>query len=78
MEHVWVEGYVDYIPSRGAVHKQGDTWIPLDASYKQYTYKTGMDLYSSLTFNGDQFMNGYISDMQDITPYQHYGKQMLT
>lgn len=78
MEHVWVEGWVDYIPSRGAVHKQGDTWIPIDASFKQYTYKTGMDLYSSLSFNGDQFMNGYIADTQDITPYQQYGKQMLT
>ncbi|MBI5184182.1 MAG: C40 family peptidase [Nitrospinae bacterium] len=77
MEHVWVEAYVDYIPSRGAVHKQGDTWIPLDASFKQYTYETGLDLYSSLSFNGDQFMSGYISDIQDITPYQQYGKQML-
>jgi hypothetical protein len=31
MEHVWVEAWIDYIPSRGAVQKQGDTWIPLDA-----------------------------------------------
>lgn len=78
MEHVWVEAWIDYIPSRGAIHKQGDTWIPLDASYKQYNYKIGVDLYSSLAFNGDQFMNRYITDTNDITPYQHYGKEMFT
>ncbi len=40
IEHIWAEAYVDYIPSRGARHKagQGDTWIPLDASYKQHIY----------------------------------------
>jgi transglutaminase-like putative cysteine protease len=37
LEHVWVEAYVDYIPSRGARNKQGDTWIPLDGSFKQYS-----------------------------------------
>jgi transglutaminase-like putative cysteine protease len=43
-EHVWVEAWVDYIPYRGAVHEQGDTWIPLDASYKQYNYVDGLDV----------------------------------
>lgn len=34
MEHVWVEAFIDYIPSRGAKHSegQGDTWISLDPS----------------------------------------------
>ncbi len=43
MEHVWVEAYVDYIPYRGAVAGPGDTWIPLDASFKQYNYVDGID-----------------------------------
>ncbi len=38
MEHVWVEAWIDYIPSRGKVHRQGDTWIPMDPSFKQYNY----------------------------------------
>jgi Transglutaminase-like superfamily len=40
MEHVWVEAWINYIPSRGAKHKngKGDTWISLDPSYKQYTF----------------------------------------
>ncbi|MDP5241123.1 transglutaminase-like domain-containing protein [Uliginosibacterium sp. 31-16] len=44
LEHVWVEAWVDYIPSRGAKHKDGDSWIPMDASYKQYQYTAGMNI----------------------------------
>jgi RHS repeat-associated protein len=44
LEHVWVEAFVDYVPSRGVVQKQSDTWIPLDASFKQYTFTTGVGL----------------------------------
>lgn len=36
MDHVWVEAYIDYAPSRGAVQIQPDTWVPMDASYKLY------------------------------------------
>jgi len=44
-EHVWVEAFINYIPSRGAKHKngKGDNWIPLDPSYKQYSYSNGIE-----------------------------------
>ncbi len=48
LEHVWVEAYVDYVPSRGAVNRSPDTWIPMDASYKQYTYTQGMDIKTAV------------------------------
>lgn len=35
--HVWVEAYVDYVPSRGARHRKGSFWVPLDASFKNTT-----------------------------------------
>lgn len=38
MEHVWVEAWVDFYPSRGAINSEGDSWVPMDASYKQYDY----------------------------------------
>ncbi len=57
LEHVWVKVFVDYIPSRGAVHKQGDTWIPLDASFKQYTYTQGIDIQSAVPFDAQSFAN---------------------
>ena len=79
MEHVWVEAWVDYIPSRAARHKtgQGDTWVPLDGSFKQYTYQNGMDLYNLLPFNAYHFLNTYITDQQETTPYQQYGRQIV-
>jgi hypothetical protein len=55
MEHVWVETWIDYIPSRGARHKEGDTWIPLDASFKQYNYKKGLDIQQITGFDPNAF-----------------------
>ena len=44
LEHVWVEAWIDYHPSRGAKHSVGDSWVPMDASFKQYEYTEGMAL----------------------------------
>jgi transglutaminase-like putative cysteine protease len=59
IEHVWVEAWIDYIPSRGARHKtgQGDTWIPLDASFKQYNYTQGIDIQSAVPFDAQSFID---------------------
>ena len=58
-EHVWVEAWIDYFPSRGARHKdgQGEMWIPLDASYKQYTYTQGLDLQAAVPFDAQSFVD---------------------
>jgi hypothetical protein len=59
MEHVWVEAWIDYIPSRGAVHKagKGDTWIPIDGSYKQFNYTPGIDIKSAVPFDAQTFVD---------------------
>ncbi len=59
IEHVWVEAWIDYIPSRGARHRpgQGDTWIPLDASFKQYAYTQGLDIKTAVPFDAQSFIN---------------------
>ena len=44
LEHIWVKGFVDYVPSAGVINNQGDTWIDLDASFKQHTYPSPVDL----------------------------------
>ncbi|MGR9052556.1 MAG: transglutaminase domain-containing protein [Gammaproteobacteria bacterium] len=51
MEHVWVEAWVDFIPSRGAKHRTGDTWVPLDASFKQYEFIPGVDIEQNRPFD---------------------------
>jgi hypothetical protein len=57
IEHVWVDAYVNYFPSRGARNGPGNEWIPLDASYKQYTYTQGMNITSSVPFDAQSFIN---------------------
>jgi transglutaminase-like putative cysteine protease len=47
MEHVWVEAFIDYVPSRGAVHRVGDTWVPMDAAFKQHTFTPLSGLYTA-------------------------------
>ena len=55
LEHVFVQAFIDYIPSRGAVHRQGDTWISLDPSFKQYNYTQGIDIKSAVPFDAQTF-----------------------
>lgn len=58
LEHVWVEAYVDYVPSRGAVHRQGDTWVPLDTSFKRYQFVEGMNLRANVALDVQSFLAG--------------------
>lgn len=53
MEHVWVEAFVDFEPSRGVNNIEGDNWIPMDASYKQYDFSEGMDIENNVAFDTD-------------------------
>ncbi len=61
MEHIWVEAWIDMIPSQGAIHKQGDMWVPLDASYKQYNYSEGIDIQSEVSFDVESFVDQIIN-----------------
>ncbi|MFT6422477.1 MAG: hypothetical protein ACJA2K_001202 [Thalassolituus sp.] len=56
MEHVWVEAWVDYFPSRGAKHRTGDSWIPMDASFKQYEYQEGYNLEEQVPFDAEELV----------------------
>jgi len=51
LEHVWVEAWLDYVPGRGAVHRAGDTWIPMDPSWKQEDVAAGIDLGAVVPFD---------------------------
>ncbi|OGR35177.1 MAG: hypothetical protein A2091_10950 [Desulfuromonadales bacterium GWD2_61_12] len=59
LEHVWVEAFIDYFPSRGARHKSGgeDTWISLDPSFKQYSFTNGIDLKTAVPFDVQTFVD---------------------
>jgi len=57
MDHAWVEAYVDYIPSRGAVNIAGDTWVQLDPSFKQYMYVEGVNFTKEVPYDFEAFLN---------------------
>ena len=54
MEHVWVEAFVDFVPSRGMVENVGDSWVPMDGSFKQYEFTDGMNLKDTVPFDAQQ------------------------
>jgi hypothetical protein len=72
MEHVWVEAFVNYVPSSGWSSKNPDTWVPLDASYKQYAYTAPtINLQQAVSFN----QQGLLADAQNgatIDPSGNY------
>ena len=51
LEHMWVEAFVDYSPSRGAVNKAAGTWVAVDPSFKQMDKKAGIDLRAAINLN---------------------------
>ena len=53
MEHVWVEAFVDFAPSRGAVNKAPDTWVAMDPSFKQYQIQSPIDLRANIPVEVD-------------------------
>ncbi|WP_372809948.1 transglutaminase domain-containing protein, partial [Litorivivens sp.] len=53
MEHTWVEAWVDFEPSRGLKNREGDRWIPMDASFKQYAFTEGMNLADAVPFDAE-------------------------
>lgn len=57
MEHVWVEAFVDNLPSRGAINKRPNTWVPMDASFKQYQFSSSLDVSSNVPFDAQQFLD---------------------
>ncbi|UJB65531.1 transglutaminase domain-containing protein [Acidovorax sp. YS12] len=67
MEHVWVRAYVHYAASRGAVNASDtrhtspnalhNAWVPLDASYKQYTYSQGIDLQAQVPLDAQALLD---------------------
>ena len=60
IEHVWVEALIQYQPGRGAKHIAGvstpDMWVPMDASFKQYTFTSGMDLTTAVPLDAEALL----------------------
>ena len=63
VEHTWVEAFVDFVPSRGVVNRTGDTWIPMDPSFKQ-TDLRGSLMPASLQDQGASLATALVNGTQ--------------
>ena len=69
MEHSWVETYIPYGNYRGAIMDDSiKTWIPMDGSFKQYTYTNGFDMTATVPFSQD----AYLSQVQSQNAVHYY------
>ncbi len=57
LEHTWVEAYVDFTPSRGAVNRAASTWVPMDASFKTYSIHAPINLTQGAPFDAQGLAN---------------------
>ena len=57
LEHTWVEAWVDFEPSRGMKNQWGDSWVPMDASFKQYDFTAGMELETAVPFDAQALVD---------------------
>jgi transglutaminase-like putative cysteine protease len=61
LEHVWVEAAIDFHPSRGAKNRDADSWVAMDASYKQYNYLEGLDAVAISGIDPEQLAQNFIN-----------------
>ena len=63
IEHMWVDAWIDFIPSRGAKHIKGDKWVSMDASFKQYEFTEGMDIENNVEFDKEGFVKQFTDNI---------------
>jgi cell wall-associated NlpC family hydrolase len=69
LEQIFVQAYIPYGNYRGArMDDSLKTWIPMDGSFKQYTYKNGFDITATVPFNQDE----YLSQVQSQNAVHYY------
>ena len=59
-QHIWVQAAIDYFPSRGAKNRSADSWVDLDASFKQYEYLEGIDIAEVSGVDAEALVNQFI------------------
>lgn len=61
IEHVWVEAALDFYPSRGAINRAADSWVPFDPSFKQYEYLEGLDPVAISGLDPEALANDFLA-----------------
>lgn len=61
LEHIWVEVAADFYPSRAEKNYDADTWVELDASYKQYDHLSGLDVATIANLDGEALATSFLN-----------------
>jgi len=61
IEHIWVEAAADYYPSRAEKNRDADSWVELDASYKQYEHLSGLDVATIANLDGEALATSFLN-----------------
>ncbi|MFZ5875271.1 MAG: transglutaminase domain-containing protein [Nitrospirota bacterium] len=73
-QHVWVQAYVPFLHSRGALAGPGDTWVDLDPSFKRH------EATQTLTLSGVPLFDqaSYLSALRSESPVDFYRSGLQT
>jgi hypothetical protein len=75
---VWVEAWVPFINYRGAINDSvGFMWVPMDPTFKQYTYNAGINLPAEIGFDAEGFVEQYYSTLHSETPIEMYRDMLI-
>jgi transglutaminase-like putative cysteine protease len=75
LRHVWVSAWIDYFPSGGARHRQGDTWLALDAAFKLVRIEDPtIDTADAPSFDRD----AYLGSGSELSPLEWYQEALTT
>ncbi|MFA5904202.1 MAG: hypothetical protein WC836_09725, partial [Desulfobacula sp.] len=70
-KHVWVEAYIPYANYRGIpADGTGKMWVPMDPSFKNYTYQTGVDILTEMGFDAKAFIDNYTTTFHEPSPVE--------
>ena len=59
-EHIWVEAYLAYDDYRGISQTNADKiWVPLDPSFKQYSFVEGLDIKEIAGVSEEQILESF-------------------
>ncbi|MDH5368468.1 MAG: hypothetical protein OEW99_00470 [Gammaproteobacteria bacterium] len=61
LEHIWVEAAADFYPSRAEKNRDADSWVELDASYKQYEHLKGLDVATIAKLDGEALATSFLN-----------------
>ncbi|MCP4688892.1 MAG: transglutaminase domain-containing protein, partial [Desulfobacterales bacterium] len=74
---VWVLAHIPYANYRGISNDNtGRMWIPLGPALKANFIEPGVDIASEMEFDGEAFVQEYISRIHDVTPLELYHQKL--